>query len=182
VVAVTPRQSPLSGLDGRRGATVVDADAAGELDEALARCRAVGRPPVVLVDDVESLDGRPAEAALARLVAEAAGSASQSGPMVVGAGSTPELLSRFQGLCVQLRRPGSGLVLGPAGPTDGDVLGVRLPRREVRHPGRGVLVHRGASTMVQVALPGRSAAYAGTERTLDGEEPARSPDGRTHRR
>ncbi len=185
VVAVTPRPSPLSVLDGRHTVTVVDADGADRLEDALARWRAVGRPALVLVDDVESLDGRPVEAVLTRLVAEAAGSApgsvSGTAPMVVGAGSTNEVLSRFQGLCVQLRRPGSGVVLGPAGPTDGDVLGVRLPRREVRHPGRGVLVHRGASTLLQVALPRPPAAYAGPQRNLDGEALARTADGRTHR-
>ncbi len=105
---------------------------------------------LLLVDDVECLDLTPVGDVLARVLADDSG----AGVLVVAAGCTPELLSRFQGLCVELRRHGTGVVLGPAGPADGDVLGVRLPRREVRRPGRGVLVHRGTSTMVQVAHPG----------------------------
>ena len=72
---------------------------------------------------------------------------------VAAAGSTPELLTRYGGLAVQLRRPGVGLLLGPAAPTDGDLLGVRLGRAVVRLPGRGALVQRGAWIPLQVCLP-----------------------------
>ncbi len=171
VVAVTPGHSPLSSLDGGDLHVVpgVGAAAASALQRLLAAGPGAGQAPLLLVDDVEGLDGTPVGDLLVRLVADSTDTSDEAdeadgdrrgagAPTVVAAGCTPDLLSRFHGLCVDLRRPGTGLVLGPAGPADGDVLGVRLPRREVRLPGRGVLVHRGTSTMVQVAHPGPARA------------------------
>ena len=59
----------------------------------------------------------------------------------------------FGGWLRDLRTEGRGLLLTPNVETDGDLLGVRLPRRGRGPfpPGRGFLVLRGASRLVQVA-------------------------------
>jgi len=144
---VLPRRSALEVLEGQPGVTVLAPHQGDALDQALAEARGAGTPALVLVDDVEVVDGSVVEPLLARLVS----TASETGQAVAAAGSTPEMLGRFSGLSVQLRRPGSGVVLGPAAVTDGDLLGVRLGRQEQRLPGRGVMVDRGRCVAVQVA-------------------------------
>jgi S-DNA-T family DNA segregation ATPase FtsK/SpoIIIE len=151
VVAVAGRRSALEQVPG---VAVVRPDDSDALDAAVEAARSRGAPALVLVDDVEALDGRGTEPALARLVADlVAGRGDGPAEAVAAAGCTPDLLTRYSGLAVQLRRPGTGLLLGPAAPTDGDLLGVRLGRAEQRTPGRGVLVRRGAGIPLQVALP-----------------------------
>ena len=53
----------------------------------------------------------------------------------------------------ELRKDGHGLLLDPNLELDGDLLGVRLPRRTnaVHPPGRGYAVAGGVATPVQVA-------------------------------
>ncbi|WP_460436760.1 hypothetical protein, partial [Angustibacter speluncae] len=93
----------------------------------------------VLADLVEALRDAPGERT--------------PGDALAAAGATTDLLTRYTGVVPRLRRPGVGLLLGPAAPTDGDLLGVRLGRGTERRPGRGALVQRGAWIPVQVALP-----------------------------
>ncbi len=152
VVVLAGRRSRLEELRGRDGAASVRPDDATGLAAALAAARADGPPALLLLDDVEALDGTPVEPVLAALLTDLAG-AEVPAEAVAAAGSTPELLTRYGGLGVRLRRPGVGLVLGPAAPTDGDLLGVRLGRAEQRRPGRGALVQRGGWIPLQVALP-----------------------------
>lgn len=148
LVVVAPRPSPLRDLAGHPGVlAVLGAADAAPLQHALDRARDDGCPAVVLVDDVEHLEGRPVDAVLQRLLAAAA----TGGEVVVAAGATSELARRFSGLVHQLRRPGAGVVLGPAGPMDGDVLSARLPVGP-QMPGRGYVVRRGGVLAVQVAL------------------------------
>ena len=152
VVVVSGRRSPLQQVPGVR---LVDADDADALGRALEDARAAGTPGLVLVDDVDTLEATAVEPALTALVSALTAGHDPSAPAeaVAAAGSTPELLTRYGGLAVQLRRPGVGLLLGPAAPTDGDLLGVRLGRGAVRVPGRGALVQRGAWIPLQVCLP-----------------------------
>ncbi len=147
LVVVLPRRSPLEDLEGLPGVTVLAPHQGETLDQALAAARGAGTPALVLVDDVEVVDGSTIEPLLIRLVSTVTG----SGQGLAAAGSTPEMLGRFNGLSVHLRRPGLGLVLGPAATTDGDLLGVRLGRQEQRLPGRGVMVDRGRCVAIQVA-------------------------------
>jgi len=106
----------------------------------------------VLVDDAELLLDTPMGERLAELV-RAARDADQA---VVAAGTTDDLNSQYRGFVVDIRRSRSGLLLSPQSPSDGDLLGVRLPRNMAAGPvGRGLLVRSGAVMPVQVALPDR---------------------------
>lgn len=145
VVVVAPRPSPLRALAGRPGAeTVLGADAT-ELGGALRRVGAA--PAVVLVDDVEHLLDTELDAALGAVLADAP----ERGRGLLVAGTTEELLATFRGVAVPIRRSRTGLLLCPAGPLDGDLLGVRTVRGLHTRPGRGVLAVRGRATPVQVA-------------------------------
>jgi S-DNA-T family DNA segregation ATPase FtsK/SpoIIIE len=59
----------------------------------------------------------------------------------------------WQTVIKDLRKDGNGLLLDPDIDVDGDVLGVRLPRRRMKFPaGRGYLVDNGTLQLVQVAV------------------------------
>jgi S-DNA-T family DNA segregation ATPase FtsK/SpoIIIE len=143
VVVATPR-SPLSALAGEPGVrAVVRPDESEQLSHVLATC---SRPLVVLADDAELLHDSPVERPLCELLRP---HGTRTG--VVLAGSSPEMSGFFRGLTVEGRRNRCGLLLGPAGPVDGDLLGVRVARGGDARPGRGLLVVRGRVQPVQVA-------------------------------
>ena len=73
----------------------------------------------------------------------------------VAAGTTQHLAATYRGLATELRRAATGIVLQPRHASDGDLLGVALPRLHGPPPGRGVLVDRGRTLVVQVALTHR---------------------------
>ena len=55
----------------------------------------------------------------------------------------------------EVKKSRAGVLLSPQNPTDGDLLGVRLPRSALGNPvkpGRGLL-HLGDGQLVSVALP-----------------------------
>ncbi|HZV27259.1 MAG TPA: FtsK/SpoIIIE domain-containing protein, partial [Acidothermaceae bacterium] len=143
VVAVTPRDSVLRDYTHETfDTTQFGADAA--FDRGLGRL-------AVLVDDAEIVAESPAAVVLDRLMR----TARDSGHLVVIAGTTEELSVGFRGFVVDVRRARTGLLLAPRGPLDGEVLGVRLPRKtgEAVPVGRGHLIVRGVATQLQVALP-----------------------------
>ena len=72
---------------------------------------------------------------------------------VVVTSTTDALAGSFTGLAAAVRRYRTGVLLAPERPLDGDAFGVVAERPDVRTPGRGLLVVRGQSTAVQVALP-----------------------------
>jgi S-DNA-T family DNA segregation ATPase FtsK/SpoIIIE len=111
-------------------------------------------PLVVLVDDADRIaDDHPH---LARLVADR-----RPVRHVIAAGRADRLRSRYGHWTREVRADGAGLLLQPDLDLDGDLLGVRLPRRApvADAPGRGWLAGTGvgASGFVQVALPGAGA-------------------------
>ncbi|MCL9759951.1 FtsK/SpoIIIE domain-containing protein [Frankia sp. AiPa1] len=156
LVIVTPRPSPLRALNGRPGVLVLADDELSDLawPQPGARPPWAGPPgtrtPAILVDDAE-LVAEPAAGALAEHWRQARG----SGAPLVLAGSTEDLLLQYRGFAVDVRRDGHGLLLAPRRATDGDLLGVRLPRAPAPYspPGRGLLLHRGRMVPVQVAGP-----------------------------
>lgn len=130
---------------------VTDRTPPEQLRDSLA---ASGPAAVVLVDDVSRLTDSPAEDILLGWAAgRAHASAGQSGGLLVVAGDTDQLGNAFRGLVPVVARARCGLLLNPAGPADGAVLGVTVGAPDEPIPGRGLLVWRGAATPVQVAVP-----------------------------
>ena len=116
-----------------------------------------GAPTLLLVDDGESFTDSPAGERLASwLRADAAPVAA------VVAGRIDDLATSYRGLAAEVRRHHCGVLLRP-GPVDGELLGVRLPRRHGSGPpGRGVVVGDprwgplfadGEPLPIQVAVP-----------------------------
>jgi DNA segregation ATPase FtsK/SpoIIIE, S-DNA-T family len=61
------------------------------------------------------------------------------------------VMTQYRGVAVEVARHQTGVLLGPSGPADGDLFGVRVARARDRIPGRGLLIARGGTTPVQVA-------------------------------
>jgi DNA segregation ATPase FtsK/SpoIIIE, S-DNA-T family len=128
----------------------------GELTGAWSCCRSDGRDALtrlvadyprtcVLVDDAELVADTAVEPVLLEL-------ARRRGPTaLVIAGDAAALLNAFRGVAAAARSARTGLLLQPARPSDGEVLGVRVQVPDERPPGRGVLVVRGRQQPVQVA-------------------------------
>jgi DNA segregation ATPase FtsK/SpoIIIE, S-DNA-T family len=108
-------------------------------------------PYAVLIDDVDLLTEGPLWPCLEDLIRGGSG----SGCSVVLAGSTDAMTAAFRGPVALARRARTGLLLSPSGPHDGELFGVRLPRRAraTNPPGRGWLAIRGVGTRLQLAYP-----------------------------
>lgn len=100
----------------------------------------------VVVDDAHLLAGTRAEDLVLGW------SARTGGDLLVG-GELEACSGLFRGLVVEVARHRTGVVLQPARPGQGAVLGVHLPVDARKVPGRGVLVQRGGCTPIQVAVP-----------------------------
>jgi DNA segregation ATPase FtsK/SpoIIIE, S-DNA-T family len=147
---LAPRRSPLTELDGW---TTV-AEGAERCEEAALRLGELAattpeRPAVVVVDDGEELAEALGAAPLETVVRRG-----RDLPIRVVAAAERQAAQRtFGGWLRELRKEQHGLLLDPDLDVDGDILGTRLPRRSnpVFPPGRGYLVRRGATELVQVA-------------------------------
>jgi S-DNA-T family DNA segregation ATPase FtsK/SpoIIIE len=118
---------------------------------------APGTRTLLLVDDSEAFLDSPAGERLASWVRAA------DAPLAaVVAGRADDLATTYRGVAAEVRRSHCGILLRP-GPIDGELLGVRLPRRPTSGPpGRGVVVGEprwgplfedGEPVPVQVATP-----------------------------
>jgi S-DNA-T family DNA segregation ATPase FtsK/SpoIIIE len=151
---LAPRRSPLAELEGwsavASGTEACEA-AAFELGQTIeARARGDAAPPlVVVVDDAEELaesfGAQPLETVVRR--------GRDLDVRVLAACERQAAQRAFTGWLRELRKEEHGLLLAPDADVDGDILGVRLPRRTnpVFPPGRGYLVERGIVQLVQVA-------------------------------
>jgi S-DNA-T family DNA segregation ATPase FtsK/SpoIIIE len=77
------------------------------------------------------------------------------GRALVLAGNADSICTGLSGWQVEAKRSRQGLLLSPQGSTDGDLIGVRLPRSVIGQPvqpGRGLL-HLGDSVVQTVAVP-----------------------------
>ncbi|MGY2082758.1 FtsK/SpoIIIE domain-containing protein [Blastococcus sp. SYSU DS0539] len=152
VVVCAPKASPLRALAGRPGVVAVVADAAapaGRWRELLTADP--GRPLVLLLDDGEVLRDCPA----AEVFREVVTGAALPGRSLVLAGGADGICTGLSGWQVDARKARQGLLLSPQGSTDGDLIGVRLPRSAVGgpvRPGRGLL-HLGDGVLRTVAVP-----------------------------
>ncbi|HEX5968443.1 MAG TPA: hypothetical protein VFY88_08205, partial [Intrasporangium sp.] len=142
---IATRRTPLGRLSGIRHLHLLPASDGHQL-RVLHRTH----PDLsVLVDDAEGLDGTPAEAVVLDLHHDLDG----SGAWCVATVDARRATSLYRGLVPELARHGTGIILSPSSPTDGEVLGVRVEAARQRHPGRGVLVLDGVPVPVQVADP-----------------------------
>ncbi|HXH58557.1 FtsK/SpoIIIE domain-containing protein [Iamia sp.] len=151
-VVVTPRSSPLRDLDGPGVEVLVSSELEGRLDDALDDAlEEAGEGALLVVDDAEMVpDGK-----ITRMLEARVRTARDDGLAVVVAGTTDDLLlQRYRGWLADLRRARTGLLLSPASSIDGEVFDLKLPRSTggTWNPGRGLLVARGRSEMVQVAV------------------------------
>ncbi|WP_353507662.1 FtsK/SpoIIIE domain-containing protein [Intrasporangium sp.] len=140
---ITTRRTPLSWLSGMEQLHLVPATDGRRLHEL----RATHPHLSVLVDDAEGLDGTAAEPAVLGVLRDLDGSDGWCAATV----DTRRATSLYRGIVPELARHGTGLVLTPTSPTDGDLLGVRVEPVRERLPGRGVLVLDGLTVPVQVA-------------------------------
>ena len=106
------------------------------------------QPVVVVIDDAEELsdDGSRALESVARRGRD-------RNVRVLAASEIRSAHHAFGGLLSELKRAKRGVLLQPELEVDGDLFGVRLPRPAdtARPPGRGFLVARGATDLIQVA-------------------------------
>ncbi|MGL4177241.1 MAG: hypothetical protein ACRCSN_14320, partial [Dermatophilaceae bacterium] len=114
---------------------------------------------LVLVDDADRLDDTP----VLPVLQEIADLVGRDGGALVAVTSSVGLPTRFRGLDVELARHRAGVLLRPR-PGDGDPLGVRRVRVSHDGAGRGVLVHAGSVTEIQVLL---DAVASGTDEAPD---------------
>jgi S-DNA-T family DNA segregation ATPase FtsK/SpoIIIE len=149
---LAPRRSPLVRLPfWTSAADGLDAceEAAAQLAQALEERRAGTRGPfTVVIDDGEELAESLGAAALETVVRRGR----DLDVRVLAAAERQAAQRAFGGWLRELRKEEHGLLLDPDPDVDGDILGVRLPRRSnpVFPTGRGYLVQRGTIELVQV--------------------------------
>ncbi|WP_404392563.1 FtsK/SpoIIIE domain-containing protein [Humibacillus xanthopallidus] len=150
VAIVANRRSPLHALSAERGVHLL----AREDDRRFVDLRRAHPDLAALVDDAESLEGSDLERALV----ECSDLVDDSGGLVWAVSDTARANAAFRGLVPALARHGDGLVLCPAGPTDGDCLHARPERVGRAAPGRGSLVLHSRCLPIQVARAQSSSA------------------------
>ena len=151
VVLVTPRQSPLRSLAGETG--VLASHEGADLTEDLLAPWFDGQPGrrVLVIDDAELVKDAPAKSWLQGFVKRAA----DGGQAIVAGGLTAEFGVGFTGWQVDMKRARSGALLSPQAITEGDLLGMRLPRSSIvdRVQVGAALVHLGDGELVSVQVP-----------------------------
>lgn len=163
------RTTALQALLGDRAGVVVegrDPPPAADLDRLLGQ---LGPGGLLLVDDAELLGADVEDRLLA--------AARSSGAGLVVAADTETAARTFHGLIPEAGRTRTALILQPGAAGDGAVVGTSVPVGDVPVPGRGVLVHRGRCTRVQVAADSPAAAAVPTrgEPTGDAASPPGAP-------
>jgi DNA segregation ATPase FtsK/SpoIIIE, S-DNA-T family len=152
VVIGAPKVSPLRELAGRPGVLDVVTDAGAPADRWRELITAEpDRPLVVLLDDGDVLRDSPAGEVFRDVLKGAAG----PGRSLVLGGTADSICTGLSGWQVEAKKARQGVLLSPQGSTDGDLIGVRVPRSAVGQPvqpGRGLL-HLGNSALLTIAVP-----------------------------
>jgi S-DNA-T family DNA segregation ATPase FtsK/SpoIIIE len=144
LTVVATRPSPLRMLDVSRLITAAD-----QLPDALTAVSEAGGRQVILIDDADSLDDP--DDAIVNLLKQ-----NLTDVHLVVAGRADTLRSAYGHWTQQVRRSRSGVLLRPDIDMDGDLLGVRLPRRTPVPItiARGWLANDGAAELIQAATIG----------------------------
>ena len=145
---LTPRKSPLAAEDIWTRIETGSTACAAAIEELGRRDQA--SPLVLFIDDADEVSEGPAAYGLEPLA-----KARDGAMLMVAAAESVALHRSFTGWISELRKHKHGLLLDPDLDLDGDLLGVKLPRRQKQSfpPGRGYLVVRGRIELVQTALP-----------------------------
>ncbi|WP_347351716.1 FtsK/SpoIIIE domain-containing protein [Intrasporangium sp.] len=150
VALVAPRRSPLADTPPHPGLHLL---ARQEHDRFVA-LRREHADLAVLVDDADLVDGTPWEPALVETTRVVEG----TGGLVVATLDSRRAAGAFRGLVPEVGRAGTGVLLCPTTPADGDLLRVRVIGTSTHTPGRGLLVTDGHPVPVQVAVGDPTAA------------------------
>lgn len=151
---LAPRRSPLadrgiwtSVARGTEGCGEAAATIAGRLSDLPEQH---GPRVLVIIDDSGELQDAGVWASLERIVRLGR----DRGVRVVAGAETTAARMLTNVWLRELRKDGQGLLLAPESLTDGDILGVPLPRRQtvLMRPGRGYLAFHGRATLVQLPL------------------------------
>ena len=152
VVLAAPRQSPLRDLAGRDGVRHVFTGVEISQEELEPLMDSSSTPVVFVADDAELLKDVAAKDYLRTLIR----TGSDKGQAVVIGGDSGEVANGFTGWQVDAKGR-QGLLIAPQGVTDGELIGVRLPRSSI---GRQALAGRalandgsGLLQPIQVAVP-----------------------------
>jgi S-DNA-T family DNA segregation ATPase FtsK/SpoIIIE len=149
----SPRRSQLLDLDlweqagrGVDGADSMLVELAAEIRDRGADTKDV---VVLVVDDGEEMTDGAGASALTDIIKRSR----DAGVIVLAAVSTSAAHRSFGGWVSDLKRQRHAVALCPDIDVDGDLLGVRFPRKSSRRypPGRGYAVSRGGCDYVQVA-------------------------------
>ncbi|MFI5842395.1 FtsK/SpoIIIE domain-containing protein [Catenuloplanes sp. NPDC051500] len=151
IIALAPRTSPVRDLAGRAGVIAVFTGSditPDELNSALAEV--TGRA-LLVVDDASTLRDAAASAELRDVVRN--GEARHLS--LIYAGDPEDLSVGFSGWLVDARRSRRGALLSPQNRTDGDLVGLRLPRTAVGQPVRPgrALLHLGDGEPITIQVP-----------------------------
>ncbi|MFG2895348.1 FtsK/SpoIIIE domain-containing protein [Streptomyces sp. NPDC048248] len=150
VVVGAPARSPLRNLAGRPGVLAVFDES--DIDP-LALEQTLSEAPdgaVVILDDADLLLKSKAEPVLTQIAKTGA----ETGRGLVIAGQTERLSSGFSGWHTEARRNRCGLLLKPQNMSDGELIGVKIPRSRLgaTRPGRAIL-HLGDGVLRTVQVP-----------------------------
>lgn len=151
-----PRRSPLTEFEiwsatatSIAGCEESSAALADDLHQSMATSPSTNAPVVLFVDDATELDDTMAAAPLAALARRGR----DAQVFIIAAAESNLARHSYGGLIPELRRDRQGVLLMPDIDLDGDLLGARLARAHGlgQRPGRGVLVTRTMTDLVQVA-------------------------------
>ena len=151
LVLVTPRPSPLRDLAGEPG--VVASFESSELaaEDLTAALKRFSGPGVVVMDDAELLKECAAGDELSELMSFGA----DRQQALVLAGNSSDVCMGFGTWQTDAKKARRGCVLAPQDYSDGDLIGVRIPRDVIGkplQPGRGYL-HLGDGQLLTVQVP-----------------------------
>ncbi|MCM4083801.1 FtsK/SpoIIIE domain-containing protein [Paractinoplanes hotanensis] len=152
LLVVAPRRSPLRDLAGTPGVCSVIQDAGVAAADFRKMLQSLPEETgAVVVDDAELLAQSDIDSDLNTLARGAAG----NGWGLVVAGNAEALSLGLAGWLTQLKRNRAGLLIAPQSITDGELIGMRIPRGivgQTAQPGRAYL-HLGDGVLTAVQVP-----------------------------
>ena len=150
VVIAAPRQSPLRDLAGRAGVRHVFTDVSISQEELEPLMDPTEKPVVFVVDDGELLKDVDAKDYLRTLIR----TGSDKGQALILGGDSSEVASGFTGWQVDCKGR-QGILIAPQGVTDGELIGIRLPRSSIGGPSQAgrAMANDGSGVLQTIQVP-----------------------------